>query len=108
MAETVKRVQIVFQPSGRRGEIEAGKSVLEAARTLGVGIEAACGGARVCGKCRVVVETGRFEKLKSSVDKQIAKQYFEKIEGCSLSLPKVNIKIDKLLREFILRGGFEV
>ena len=63
MAETVKRVQIVFQPSGRRGEIEAGKSVLEAARTLGVGIEAACGGARVCGKCRVVVETGRFEKL---------------------------------------------
>ena len=32
MAETV---QIVFQPSGRRGEIEAGKSVLEAARTLG-------------------------------------------------------------------------
>ena len=60
MANTV---QIVFQPSGRRGEIEAGKSILEAARTLGVGIEAACGGARVCGKCRVIVETGRFEKL---------------------------------------------
>ena len=58
-----KTVQVVFQPSGRRGEIEAGKSVLEAARTLGVGIEAACGGARVCGKCRVIVETGRFEKL---------------------------------------------
>jgi uncharacterized 2Fe-2S/4Fe-4S cluster protein (DUF4445 family) len=63
MANSEKKVQIVFQPSGRRGEIEAGKSVLEAARTLGVGIEAACGGARVCGKCRVVVETGRFEKL---------------------------------------------
>ena len=58
-----KTVQIVFQPSGRRGEIEAGKSILEAARTLGVGIEAACSGARVCGKCRVIVETGRFEKL---------------------------------------------
>ena len=63
MANSEKKVQIVFQPSGRRGEIEAGKSILEAARTLGVGIEAACGGARVCGKCRVVVETGRFEKL---------------------------------------------
>jgi len=63
MANSEKKVQIVFQPSGRRGEIEAGKSVLEAARTLGVGIEAACGGARVCGKCRVIVETGRFEKL---------------------------------------------
>lgn len=67
MANTV---QIVFQPSGRRGEIEAGKSILEAARTLGVGIEAACGGARVCGKCRVIVETGNFEKLgvKSAAD----------------------------------------
>ena len=63
MANSEKKVQIVFQPSGRRGEIEAGKSILEAARTLGVGIEAACGGARVCGKCRVIVETGRFEKL---------------------------------------------
>ncbi len=58
-----KTVQVVFQPSGRRGEIEAGKSVLEAARALGVGIEAACGGARVCGKCRVIIEEGRFEKL---------------------------------------------
>ncbi|MBR5910028.1 MAG: DUF4445 domain-containing protein, partial [Schwartzia sp.] len=56
-------VQIVFQPSGRRGEVKAGKSRLTAARELGVGIEAACGGARVCGKCRVIVETGRFEKL---------------------------------------------
>ncbi|MBQ9376405.1 MAG: DUF4445 domain-containing protein [Schwartzia sp.] len=63
MTDTKNTVQVVFQPSGRRGEIEAGKSILEAARTLGVGIEAACGGARVCGKCRVIVETGRFEKL---------------------------------------------
>ena len=39
-----EKVQIVFQPSGRRGEIEAGKSILAAARELGVGIEAACGG----------------------------------------------------------------
>ena len=61
-----EKVQIVFQPSGRRGEIEKGKSILEAARALGVGIEAACGGARVCGKCRVIVETGRFEKLNLS------------------------------------------
>ena len=65
-----KTVQIVFQPSGRRGEIEAGKSILEAARTLGVGIEATCGGARVCGKCRVIVEEGNFDKLsvKSAAD----------------------------------------
>ena len=34
MANTV---QIVFQPSGRRGEIEAGKSILEAAPVFELG-----------------------------------------------------------------------
>lgn len=55
--------QIVFQPSGRRGQVEAGKTLLQAAQELGVGIEAACGGAMVCGKCKVIPEFGRFEKL---------------------------------------------
>ena len=31
--------QVIFQPSGRRGEIPEGKTVLEAFRILGVGIE---------------------------------------------------------------------
>ena len=54
---------IVFQPSGRRGEVPAGTTVLAAAQELGVGIEAVCGGKGVCGKCRVIIEEGRFEKL---------------------------------------------
>jgi len=59
----MEKYQIVFQPSGRRGEVEAGKTVLQAAQSLGVGIEAACGGAMVCGKCKVIPEFGSFEKL---------------------------------------------
>ena len=47
---------IVFQPSGRRGEVPSGTTVLAAAQELGVGIEAVCGGKRVCGKCRVIIE----------------------------------------------------
>lgn len=54
---------VVFQPSGRRGQIEAGKTLLQAARELGVGIEAACGGGMVCGKCKVIPEFGSFAKL---------------------------------------------
>jgi len=56
-------VEIVFQPSGRRGRTLAGTTLLAAAQELGVGIEAVCGGKGVCGKCRVIVEEGRFEKL---------------------------------------------
>lgn len=61
--EMAESYTIVFQPSGRRGEVPSGTTVLAAAQELGVGIEAVCGGKGVCGKCRVIIEEGRFEKL---------------------------------------------
>lgn len=54
--------KVVFQPSGRSGQIERGVSLLDAARSLGVGIESICGGAGTCGKCQVVIEEGQFQK----------------------------------------------
>lgn len=51
---------------------------------------------------------GRFDELKNSVDKEKAKVYFEEIEGCKLPIPKVNIKVHKLLKDFILSGGYEI
>ena len=56
------RWQIVFQPSGRRGQVKAGTTVLEASRELGAEIETICGEKRVCGKCKVRVESGFFER----------------------------------------------
>lgn len=53
-------------------------------------------------------EFGRFEALKSTVSKETAKAYFETVEKMSIPIFKVNIKVDKLLREFILSGGFEI
>ena len=54
--------QIIFQPSGRRGEIPAGKTVLEAARALGVGIESLCGGKKVLRKVPNQAREGTFER----------------------------------------------
>ena len=51
---------------------------------------------------------GRFDDLKNSVDKTKAKLYFEELEGCTLTLPKVNIKVHNLLKDFILKGGYEI
>lgn len=51
---------------------------------------------------------GRFDKLKKSVDRIKAKNYFENLEGGKVSPPQVSIKTDKILRQFILLGGFEV
>jgi uncharacterized 2Fe-2S/4Fe-4S cluster protein (DUF4445 family) len=56
------KAMVIFQPSGRRGEVPKGISVIEAARLLGVDIETLCGEKKVCGKCVVRIEEGHFEK----------------------------------------------
>lgn len=49
---------VTFLPSGRSVEVETATSVLRAARTAGLHINASCGGTGVCGKCRIRVEEG--------------------------------------------------
>ncbi|MFO7601291.1 MAG: ASKHA domain-containing protein [Candidatus Desulfacyla sp.] len=57
------KVKVIFQPSGRRGEVDRGINIIEASRRLGVDIETLCGEKRVCGKCKVRIEKGSFEKF---------------------------------------------
>ena len=69
MADTDK-AKIIFQPSGRRGEVKKGVTIIEASRQLGVDIESLCGEKKVCGKCKIRIEEGFFEKygVQSSKD----------------------------------------
>ncbi len=53
---------VVFQPSGLRGYIEEGTWLLDAAHELGVELETICGKMRTCGKCKVRIEEGPFER----------------------------------------------
>ena len=57
-----KIAKIIFQPSGRRGEVPEDITIIEASRKLGADIEALCGEKKVCGKCKVRIEEGYFEK----------------------------------------------
>ncbi|MDQ6961434.1 MAG: HsdR family type I site-specific deoxyribonuclease [Mariprofundaceae bacterium] len=50
----------------------------------------------------------RFDDLKKCVNQAKAKVYFEELEGASISVFKVNVKIDKLLQDFIMSGGFDL
>ncbi len=50
-----RSVQVVFTPSGRRGRVEAGTAVLDAARRLGVDIDSVCGGRGICGRCQITL-----------------------------------------------------
>lgn len=59
----MQTAMVIFQPSGRRGAVPLGISVVEACRLLGVDIEAPCGETQVCGKCKIRIEEGEFEKF---------------------------------------------
>jgi len=59
----MEKAKVIFQPSGRRGEVRKGVSVIEASRDLGVDIETLCGEKKVCGKCKIRIEEGFFQKF---------------------------------------------
>jgi len=54
----VSKHVVVFEPSGKMGNVEDGTTLLEAAHQLGEDIESVCGGKTVCGKCLVKVDAG--------------------------------------------------
>lgn len=54
--------RLILMPSGRKGDVAHGITILEAAHNLGVDLEAICGSRQTCGKCLVTPETGEFLK----------------------------------------------
>ena len=58
-----KNHSVVFTPSGLRGIVKSGVSVLDAARQLGVDLDSVCGGRGICTKCKVNPSFGNFSKF---------------------------------------------
>ena len=52
---------VTFQPYGLTIEVPEGENLLRAALEAGVHINASCGGEGVCGKCRILLESGTLE-----------------------------------------------
>jgi len=53
-------------------------------------------------------EYGRLDGLKDTVDYNTAKAYFEAKEGKKIPTPKIKIKVDNLLRSFLMSGGIDI
>lgn len=53
-------------------------------------------------------EYGRFEILENTIDKDKARDYHEKKTGKKAQMFVVNRDISKLLRDFVLAGGFDI
>ena len=70
MSDKQQKHTVTFLPANKSVEVKNRTSLMEAARKTGVHINASCGGAGVCGKCRVIIEQGAVngggsEKLSS-------------------------------------------
>ncbi len=53
---------VIFMPSGKRGHVAAGTTVLAAAREIGVDLDSVCGGRGICSKCQVTPAYGTHAK----------------------------------------------
>ena len=54
---------VVFTPSGIRGRVKKGTTILEAAQKLSVDLNSICGARGRCSKCQVELTFGEFNKL---------------------------------------------
>ncbi len=114
----MKKVRILFQPSGKRGEVLSGKTILEASRELGVGIESLCGGERSCGKCKVKIIEGTASPLTEEEARLLTES--ERLEGYRLScstklthdltlfIPEESLTQNVTVRKGILQRPFEL
>ncbi len=102
------KFKVVFTPSGHRGEVEAGTTVLDAARALGVDLDSVCGGRGLCGRCQVTCSEGEFPKFGFASSEQhlsafneVETRYHEKLKpmapgrrlGCQARINE-NVVID--------------
>ena len=54
---------VIFLPSGKRGSVKKGTTVLSAARQLNVDLDSVCGGRGICSKCQISPSFGDFSKF---------------------------------------------
>jgi len=59
--------QVTFKPYEITVEVPDGENLLRAALLAGVHINASCGGEGVCGKCKVLLESGDLETTRSGL-----------------------------------------
>jgi type I restriction enzyme R subunit len=78
------------------------------AETFGINEQMLRGIMKLCITETNIDEFNRFTNLLDTRDKQKSKAYFDKKENTDVPMKDVNMKLDELLRAFILQGGFEI
>ncbi len=63
LADSPKMIWITIEPTGRRVAVEPGTTILAAAQSARIGVNAVCGGQGTCVACKVLTVSGEFSPL---------------------------------------------
>jgi uncharacterized 2Fe-2S/4Fe-4S cluster protein (DUF4445 family) len=105
------KCRVTFEPEGKTLHVPAGTSVYEATGEAGIIINSPCGGAGVCGNCKVLIIRGDYEQQGS--DRFITEEQLEKghVLACRTRIMSdVVIEIplsSRLFEQKILTEGIE-
>lgn len=68
---------VIFEPGGEKAVVPAGTTLLDAAQKARVYINASCNGKGSCGKCRLILQSGKLDSEKTTLltDKEKEKGY---------------------------------
>ena len=65
----MSKITVIFQPEGKRVEIEKDNSILSAALKAGTDLTSICGGKGKCGKCKVIIDD--LKAVNDTTDEEI-------------------------------------
>ena len=76
-------IKVLVKPMNRVIETKKGVVLLDVLRDAGIRIESLCGGRGKCGKCKVILERGEYEKISTEPDKFLSPEELD--EGYHLA-----------------------
>ncbi len=95
--------KITFYPGGRTVEAKDGQSILRAAGSHGIHINAACGGKGNCGKCRIILKEGNVTSKESGF--LTGKDLSQGVRLACRSFPETDIVVEIPLSSQMRRGS---
>jgi uncharacterized 2Fe-2S/4Fe-4S cluster protein (DUF4445 family) len=70
-------VRIQFNPINREVFVEEGSNLLDSMRLENIHIEALCGGKGFCGKCKIILESGKVTKISATSSNLLSRDEIE-------------------------------
>ncbi len=95
--------KITFYPGGRTVDARDGQSILRAAGSHGIHINATCGGKGNCGKCRIILREGNAASKESGFLTE--KELSQGVRLACQSFPETDIVVEIPLSSQMRRGG---